>query len=193
MQTRQPDAGEELEVSDQAKLLRIGKLVRELQEELDRVSVDESGRALLGQVYERALNTVGEALSADLRSELDELALRLEAGTPSEWRSVSPKPSSSVGWKASSRGSRRRYSGSSCAGSVASSSRRKTSHQGRSNHSRVNTSDDRRTPLRFGRDGAPAPRPDGRYVFVVHLSEGRSSSMTWTRSRYSSVESSPRA
>ena len=70
-------------VAEPAKLLRIASMVRELLEETRQAPMDESGRRRLASVYTRSLGELGEAISPDLREELEQLAPPLE-GVPSE-------------------------------------------------------------------------------------------------------------
>ena len=70
-------------VAEPAKLLRIASMVRELLEETRQASMDEAGRKRLASIYERSLGELGEAISDDLREELEQLAPPIE-GVPSE-------------------------------------------------------------------------------------------------------------
>jgi len=70
-------------VAEPAKLLRIASMVRELLEETRQAPMDESGRKRLASVYTRSLGELGEAISPDLREELEQLAPPME-GVPSE-------------------------------------------------------------------------------------------------------------
>lgn len=71
-------------VREPAKLLRIALMLRGMQEEVRRASPDGAGRDRLKVVHERALEEMKEVLSGDLRSELAELTLPFDAGTPTE-------------------------------------------------------------------------------------------------------------
>ena len=70
-------------VAEPAKLLRIASMVRELLEETRQASMDEAGRKRLASIYSRSLGELGEAISPDLREELEQLAPPME-GVPSE-------------------------------------------------------------------------------------------------------------
>jgi hypothetical protein len=70
-------------VAEPAKLLRIASMVRELLEETRQASMDEGGRKRLASIYERSLGELGDAISGDLRDELEQLAPPME-GVPSE-------------------------------------------------------------------------------------------------------------
>ncbi len=68
---------EEPSVSQPAKLIRIASMIRELVEEVRQTSLDEGGRGRLADIYHRSIDQLKEALSEDLRRELDSLALPL--------------------------------------------------------------------------------------------------------------------
>lgn len=70
-------------VSQPAKLLRIGGMLRELLEEVRRSSPDEAGRKRLREIYDRSLAELRAGVSEELQQELDIFATPLEE-TPSE-------------------------------------------------------------------------------------------------------------
>jgi hypothetical protein len=78
-----PDQERQESVAEPAKLLRIASMVRELLEETRQASMDEGGRKRLASIYERAVGELGDAISEDLRQELEQLAPPME-GVPSE-------------------------------------------------------------------------------------------------------------
>ncbi|MGH3666518.1 MAG: proteasome activator [Egibacteraceae bacterium] len=71
-------------IAEPGKLMRIAIMLRELQEEVRRAAPDQAGRDRLRVIHERALSGLCEVLPEDLRSELGELALPFESGTPTE-------------------------------------------------------------------------------------------------------------
>ena len=71
-------------ISEPGKLMRIAVMLRELQEEVRRASPDEAGRGRLREVHERALKELYAVLSPDLQSELSDLVMPFDEGTPSE-------------------------------------------------------------------------------------------------------------
>lgn len=76
-------------VSEPGKLMRIGMMLRELQQEVHRADVDEAGLERLGDVHGRALDGLRSVLSGELRDELNDLAPALpteQAPTESEVR-----------------------------------------------------------------------------------------------------------
>jgi hypothetical protein len=62
-------------VTQPAKVMRIGSMVKQLLEEVRNSSLDEASRERLAEVYERSVAEVSEALSPDLQEELRSLAL----------------------------------------------------------------------------------------------------------------------
>jgi hypothetical protein len=73
----QPDEGEvhEESVTEPAKVMRIGSMVKQLLEEVRTASLDEASRERLAEVYERSVTELSNALSPDLQEELRGLAL----------------------------------------------------------------------------------------------------------------------
>ncbi len=62
-------------ITEPAKVMRIGSMVKQLLEEVRSVSLDEASRERLAEVYERSVIELSEALSPDLQEELRMLAL----------------------------------------------------------------------------------------------------------------------
>lgn len=75
----EPDAA-----AEPAKILRIGAMARELLDEIRRANLDEASRDRLRDVYQVTLDQLAGVLSPELREELEELALPLNDGTPTE-------------------------------------------------------------------------------------------------------------
>ena len=72
-------------VTEPAKVMRIGSMVKQLLEEVHSSPLDEASRERLAEIYERSIVEVSEALSPDLRHELQMLALPFRDGeVPSE-------------------------------------------------------------------------------------------------------------
>jgi len=85
----QPDqqqvAGDAKEsVSEPAKVMRIGAMVRQLLEEVRQAPLDEAGRARLREIYELSVKELAEGLSPELRDELAQFALPFDADAPTE-------------------------------------------------------------------------------------------------------------
>ncbi len=62
-------------VTQPAKVMRIGSMVKQLLDEVRNAGLDEASRERLAEVYERSVTEVSEALSPDLQEELRSLAL----------------------------------------------------------------------------------------------------------------------
>lgn len=72
-------------VSEPAKVMRIGTMIKQLLEEVRSTDLDEPGRDRLREIYETSVEELAESLSPDLRDELARLALPFEEDeVPSE-------------------------------------------------------------------------------------------------------------
>lgn len=72
-------------VTEPAKVMRIGSMVKQLLEEVRTSPLDEASRERLAEIYERSIVELSEALSPDLQDELRMLALPFRDGeVPSE-------------------------------------------------------------------------------------------------------------
>ncbi|MFM8627156.1 MAG: proteasome activator [Actinomycetota bacterium] len=72
-------------VTEPAKVMRIGSMVRQLLEEVRGTTLDEPSRERLAEIYERSITEISTALSPDLAEELHMLALPFKEGeVPSE-------------------------------------------------------------------------------------------------------------
>jgi len=93
----QPVALESQEaITHPAKLLRIATMVRELLEETRQATIDEPGRVLLRQIYERSVDELREVLSLELQEELAMLAPPMN-GVPTE-SEIRVAQAQLVGW-----------------------------------------------------------------------------------------------
>jgi len=83
-----PDAnadGTEETVSQPAKVMRIGSMIKQLLDEVRQMQLDGPSRERLGEIYDRSIVELTEALSPDLQEELRSLALPLRDGdTPTD-------------------------------------------------------------------------------------------------------------
>ena len=86
VETDQGDVPVETEsVTEPAKVMRIGAMVRQLLEEVRGTQLDEPSRERLAEIYERSITEIASALSPDLADELHMLALPFKDGeVPSE-------------------------------------------------------------------------------------------------------------
>ena len=78
------DSGGEESVSEPAKLMRIGSMIKQLLEEVRQAPIDEATRSRLREIYETSVKELSEGLSTDLQDELSRLALPFEEAVPSE-------------------------------------------------------------------------------------------------------------
>jgi hypothetical protein len=71
-------------VSEPAKVLRIGSMVKTLLDEVRQAPLDEKSRVRLREIYEQSIHDLSEGLSPDLVAELDRMALPFDEKAPSE-------------------------------------------------------------------------------------------------------------
>ena len=62
-------------VTEPAKVMRIGSMVKQLLDEVRHAPLDSASRGRLAEIYERSVAELAEALSPDLQEELRSLAL----------------------------------------------------------------------------------------------------------------------
>lgn len=78
------EEGEGPAISEPAKVMRIGAMIRTLLEEVRQADLDEASRDRMREIYEHSVKELSEALSPDLKEELARLALPFETEIPSE-------------------------------------------------------------------------------------------------------------
>ena len=72
-------------ITEPAKVMRIGSMVKQLLDEVRDMELDEPSRERLAEIYERSVVELSEALSPDLQEELRMLALPFdEDSVPTE-------------------------------------------------------------------------------------------------------------
>jgi hypothetical protein len=71
-------------ISQPAKVMRIGAMVKTLLDEARAAPLDEAGRARLREIYETSIHELSGALSADLGEELGRMVLPFSAEIPTE-------------------------------------------------------------------------------------------------------------
>jgi hypothetical protein len=81
-QAEEESSGES--VSQPAKVMRIGSMIRQLLEEVRQAPLDEASRTRLKEIYETSVRELAEGLSPDLRDELARLALPFDQESPSD-------------------------------------------------------------------------------------------------------------
>jgi Protein of unknown function (DUF2587) len=95
-----PATNEELTetVTEPAKVMRIGSMVKSLLEEVRLAPLDAASRERLAEIYERSIVELSEALSPDLQQELRMLSLPFKDGeVPSEGE-IRVAKAQLVGW-----------------------------------------------------------------------------------------------
>ncbi len=78
------DDAEQEAVTEPAKVMRIGSMVKQLLEEVRQAPLDDASRERLAEIYERSVTELGGALSPDLQNELHSLALPFDGPVPSD-------------------------------------------------------------------------------------------------------------
>jgi len=68
-------------VSEPAKVMRVGSMIKQLLDEVRTTELDEPGRERLKAIYQTSISELGSALSPDLREELGRLALPFDDDT----------------------------------------------------------------------------------------------------------------
>ncbi len=72
-------------VTEPAKVMRIGSMVKQLLDEVRQAPLDEASRERLAEIYERSVVELADALSPDLQQELQMLTLPFDVDiVPSE-------------------------------------------------------------------------------------------------------------
>jgi hypothetical protein len=71
-------------ISQPAKVMRIGAMVKTLLDEARAAPLDEAGRARLREIYETSIRELSGALSSDLGEELGRMVLPFSADIPTE-------------------------------------------------------------------------------------------------------------
>jgi len=71
-------------ISEPARVLRIGSMVKTLLDEVRQAPLDEKSRIRLREIYEQSIHDLAEGLSPDLAAELDRMALPFDDDAPSE-------------------------------------------------------------------------------------------------------------
>ncbi len=72
-------------VSEPAKVMRVGSMIKQLLDEVRQTELDEPSRVRLRAIYDTSIEELGSALSPDLQDELQRLAFPFtEEGTPTD-------------------------------------------------------------------------------------------------------------
>jgi len=103
-ESERPEAGEESDPSDgdsvtePAKVMRIGSMVKQLLEEVRNADLDEASRERLAEVYERSIVELSSALSPDLQEELRMLSLPFDDDEVPSEAEIRVAKAQLVGW-----------------------------------------------------------------------------------------------
>lgn len=92
------DEPEKNSVTEPAKVMRIGSMVKQLLEEVRQAPLDEASRERLAEVYERSVVELAEALSPDLQQELRMLTLPFSDDGPPSESEIRVAKAQLVGW-----------------------------------------------------------------------------------------------
>ena len=85
-------------VSEPAKVMRVGSMIKQLLDEVRNTELDEPARARLREIYEISVNELGSALSPDLRDELTRLVSPFDEGTTPTEMELRVAQAQLVGW-----------------------------------------------------------------------------------------------
>jgi hypothetical protein len=85
-------------ITEPAKVMRIGSMVKQLLEEVRNTELDERSRGRLAEVYERSIVELSEALSPDLQEELRMLSLPFDDDDVPSGAELRVAKAQLVGW-----------------------------------------------------------------------------------------------
>lgn len=85
-------------ITEPAKVMRIGSMIKLLLEEVRSTSLDEASRERLAEVYERSVTELSSALSPDLQEELRSLTLPFEQDEVPSEAEIRVAKAQLVGW-----------------------------------------------------------------------------------------------
>ncbi|MCU1496511.1 MAG: hypothetical protein JWM47_464 [Acidimicrobiales bacterium] len=71
-------------VEEPAKVMRIGSMIKQLLDEVRSAELDGPARARLKEIYDTSIDELGNALSPDLRQELDRVTIPFGGSEPSD-------------------------------------------------------------------------------------------------------------
>ncbi len=67
-----------------AKVMRIGSMIKQLLDEVEKAPLDAASRSRMKEIYERSVRELSDGLSPELVAELDRLALPFGSDEPSD-------------------------------------------------------------------------------------------------------------
>ena len=93
-----PDGPVTETVSEPAKVMRVGSMVKQLLDEVKSAPLDDRSRERLAVIYQRSLDELSSALSPDLSSELRSMALPFTPGVVPTDAELRIAQAQLVGW-----------------------------------------------------------------------------------------------
>jgi hypothetical protein len=93
-----PDGPMTETVSEPAKVMRVGSMVKQLLDEVKSAPLDDRSRERLAVIYQRSLDELSSALSPDLSSELRSMALPFTPGVVPTDAELRIAQAQLVGW-----------------------------------------------------------------------------------------------
>jgi hypothetical protein len=85
-------------ITEPAKVMRIGSMVKQLLDEAHATALDEPSRERMAEIYERSIIELSDALSPDLQEELRVLALPFHEGSVPTEAELRVAKAQLVGW-----------------------------------------------------------------------------------------------
>lgn len=85
-------------VTEPAKVMRIGSMVKQLLDEVRQAPLDDRSRERMAEIYERSVTELAGALSPDLQEELRSLALPFDSTQPPSDAELRVAQAQLVGW-----------------------------------------------------------------------------------------------
>jgi hypothetical protein len=85
-------------VEEPAKVMRIGSMIKQLLDETRNMELDEPSRERLRAIYDQSVKELSEALSPDLRDELDRLTLPFTEDEHPSYAELRVVQAELVGW-----------------------------------------------------------------------------------------------
>jgi hypothetical protein len=92
------DATPRESVSEPAKVMRVGSMIKQLLEEVRSTELDEASRERLKEIYETSVHELASALSPDLQEELGRLALPFDENEVPSDAELRVAKAQLVGW-----------------------------------------------------------------------------------------------
>jgi hypothetical protein len=94
----QQDGSGRESVEQPAKVMRIGSMIKQLLDEVRQAPLDDRSRGRLREIFDTSVQELGEALSDDLREELERLAPPFDGDSPPSDAELRVAQAQLVGW-----------------------------------------------------------------------------------------------